>query len=131
MPSESDYPTPHRRVLLVESDFVVVRHAARALAPNPVTAVKNILQAQEFLERYPYDVVVFDPYELTGGLDFLLELTRSQPRIRRVAFSREPGQEQRFGLAHASVHKTADSSELRSAILGRSDSSEFRPIRIL
>jgi len=107
----------------------VVRHATRALAPNPVTAVKNVLQAQEFLERYPYDVVVFDPYELTGGLDFLLELTRSQPRIRRVAFSREPGQPQRFGLAHASVHKTADSSELRSAILGASDSSEFRPIR--
>jgi hypothetical protein len=130
MPSESDYPSSHRRVLLIEPDFIVVRHATRALAPNPVTAVKTVSQAQEFLDRYPYDVVAFDPHQTEGGLDFLLELTRSRPRIRRVVLAPTPEIEQRgFGLAHAMVAKNAEAEVLRFAILGHSDSSEHRPIR--
>jgi DNA-binding NtrC family response regulator len=129
MPSENNYSNTPRRILIIENDFAIVRHATRALAPNPVTAVKNLRHAREFLENQPYEVVLFDPHEHDHGLDFLLELARERPRVRRVVYTSSPEVERAFGLAHVTLHKPAVDADLRAAALSRSDSSEFRPIR--
>jgi DNA-binding NarL/FixJ family response regulator len=130
MTRETDSTLPYRRILFVETDFVHVRQATRALQPHPVVSVPSLLQAQEFLDRYQFDVVVFDPDRWgPPGLDFLLELTRDLPRVRRIIYSRNQAAQHAFGLAHATVLKPADLEVLREAVLGRGDQREYRPLR--
>jgi DNA-binding NtrC family response regulator len=128
MSGENDFCASPRRVLLLERDFALVRHATLALKPHLVTSVPTIAQAQDILERYEFDVIVFDPHE-PGGLDLLVELSRELPLVRRVVYTRDAASRHAFGLAHATVQKPADGSTVREAVLGAVDQREFRSTR--
>ena len=102
---------------------------ATALRPHEVAVATSLHHAEVFLEHAPFDVIVFDP-ATDGGLDFLLLLSGRHPKGRRVAYtlSREAERRGAFGTAHVTLAKPASTEALRRAVLGGSDTREFKTL---
>jgi DNA-binding response OmpR family regulator len=132
MSSELDFPA-RKTVLLVETDWALGRLTARLLRPHEVLVAVSCGLALEVLARHPVDTVVFDPSAPgESGIDFLLTIRQMYSRLRVVIYtlSREIQKSGAFGLAHATLVKPASDRDLRAAILGHSDSREFKQIRV-
>jgi CheY-like chemotaxis protein len=116
-----DWETGFQRksILLVEPNVALARLTVRLLRPHQVLVAPSIPIADEIIDHYDIDTVVFDPIS-PDGFDFLLRIARELPRVRRVVYSQshEAQAQQAYGLAHAILEKPADDPSLRAAVLG-------------
>jgi len=85
--------TPERLPLLVVDDEPIVLLAVRDLLRQQgyeVTAVADVTEALSCLERHHYAIVMADQQmpRLTG-LEFLAEVRRQQPEVRRLLLTAE------------------------------------------
>lgn len=122
--AEADHPEwatrfQKKSILLVEPNAALARLTVRLLRPHEVLVAPSISVADEFIDHYDIDTVVFDPIS-ANGFDFLLRIARELPAVRRVVYSpsHEAEARQAYGLAHAILQKPADDPKLRAAVLG-------------